>query len=120
MNPAHPPGIAYTNGSPLPVLVRIYPDELFELHHAYAAACGRGFGKSRLTDGALTELATGRRTVRILFDNETGLARADELCGDLIIEPVTDGKWEDLNDVEITARIYAWARELPVSRLDAP
>lgn len=64
--------------------------------------------------------AVGRRIVRILFDHETGLARADELCGDLIIEPVTDGKWEDLNDVEITARLYSWVRELPVSRLDAP
>lgn len=74
----------------------------------------------RIDVDELWELADGRRTVRILFDHETGLARADELCGDLIIEPVTDGTWQDLDDVEITVRIYAWARELPVSRLDAP
>lgn len=68
----------------------------------------------------LREPVAGRRTVRILFDHETDRARADELCGDLIVDRVTDGYWRDLNDVEITVRIYAWARELPVSRLDAP
>lgn len=68
----------------------------------------------------LREQTVAGPTVRILFCHETQLARADEILGGFVVEPLTYGRWEDLNDVEITARLYSWARELPVSRLDVP
>lgn len=100
--------------------VHIYPDELFALQRAYAGGLYARPGRSRLTLDELAQLTTGRRTVRVLFDHDLQLARLDELAGSVVVAALTDGGWEDLNEVEITARLYSWVRELPVSRIDAP
>lgn len=67
-------------------------------------------------------LPTGQRTVRVSFRHEPwgSFARVDECFGGRVVFEVTEGGWIALDEAEDWAALYAAARELPVSRIDAP
>jgi hypothetical protein len=65
----------------------------------------------------IKEIARGRRTVRITFDNGNDIARADECIGEHSVNRVCS--WTTRDFVEDFAGLYAAALGLPLSRVDA-
>jgi hypothetical protein len=65
----------------------------------------------------IKEIARGRRTVRITFDNGNDIARADECIGEHPVNRVCS--WTTRDFVEDFAGLYAAALGLPLSRVDA-
>lgn len=77
-----------------------------------------------ITEDAIKRVLTEKRrmtftpTVRITFDRDLGVFRADEMVGPWRVEEVSG--WTIESAAEYLAARYAAARDLPVSRVDLP